>query len=381
MTAPDAPLVPHALRVTPNPAARTREAALRAAADEWVPPEEVARARRTVQGWDGYRREPPVSLTGLARLAGVGDIAYQDEGRRFGLGSFKGWGGGYATEALLRRVEARGGTTSSVTVTCATDGNHGRAVAWAAARGGAACVVYVADIVTERRVREIEALGARVIRSSGNHEVASAECLAAARGHGRHVITETENATEPQIATDILAGYGALWEEALDPSGESALPTHLFVQAGVGGLAATGAAITSRRYGAARPVLAVVEAASADCIRRSLESGRRTTVEGEFDTRLAGLAAGATSTFAWGLLRHGADVGIGIPDAAAEDAVRRLGDPVAGDPRIAAGPSGAAGLGAALAACADASLRRRLGIDAATRILVIGTEGATDPDR
>lgn len=378
MTGPAAVLRRHPLRVTANPDARSREAELVVAADAWVPAGDVARAIGSIHAWDGYRRQPPLRLDGLAARTGVGAIEYQDEGGRFGLGSFKGWGGGYATAALLERIRARGGDPAAATVTCATDGNHGRAVAWAARRGGAKCVVFLADIVTDHRARAIAELGAEIVRSAGHHEVASAECLAAAREHGWHVITETENATEPQISTDVLAGYGALWESTLDSSREEGRdpPTHLFVQAGVGGLAATAAAITSRRSGPSRPSLTVVEAESADCIRRSLEARRRVTVEGEFDTRLAGLAAGATSTFAWGLLRHGADFAIGIPDAAAEHAMRRLADPPPPDPLIRAGGSGAAGLGGALGVCADPSLRSRFAIEGTSRILVIGTEAA-----
>ena len=309
----------------------------------------------------------------------MAEIRYQNEGRRFGLESFKGWGAGYSTGSLLERARARGeGTDAPITVTCATDGNHGRAVAWAAREWGGRAVVFVADIVTDFRADLIAGLGAEVVRSAGNHEVASAECLAAAREHGWYVITETENATEPEIAADILAGYGALWTETLDRLDR--LPTHLFVQAGVGGLAATCAAVTRRRYGDGRPFLGVVEAQTADCIRLGIERGERVGIDGEFDTGLAGLAAGATSTYAWSLLSAGADAALAIRDPAAEDAVRLLADPPDGSPPIEAGASGAAGLGGALAVCADPALRERCGIDGSTRILAIGTEGPTDPD-
>jgi diaminopropionate ammonia-lyase len=364
--------------VTENPARRMREADLDAHAERWLPADAITRARRTIQTWSGYETRVPAHLKGLAASVGVREIRYQDEGTRFGLQSFKGWGGGYATAALLERAAARGeGVAEPVTVTCATDGNHGRAVAWAARRSGGRAVVYVADIVTDFRARLIAGYGAEIVRSDGNHEVASAECVVAARENGWYVITETENATEPQIATDTLAGYGALWLETLEPLGLP--PTHLFVQAGVGGLAAAWAAISRRRFGDARPILTVVEAATADCIRLGLERGARVSLEGEFETGLAGLAAGATSTFAWELLSAGADFAIAIRDAAAEETMRRLADPAPGDPVIEAGASGVAGLAGALAVCADGDLRRRFGITGDSRVLAIGTEGPTDP--
>ncbi len=361
------------LLVSENPLRRTREDALRDVADRLVPGAGVRRAGDVVGAWSDTGCAPR-SLSRLAREVGVAAIHYEDEGPRFPFGSFKGWGGGYATASLIGRR-----APETVTVTCATDGNHGRAVAWAARRGGAACVVYLADIVSPHAERRIADLGAEIVRSRGDHEVASAQCLAAARAHGRFVISETENATEPRIALDTLAGYGALWAETLAPFEETP-PTHLFVQAGVGGLAAVAAGWTARRFGVRRPTLAIVEAASADCIRRSLVAGRRVVVEGPFDTRLAGLAAGATSRYAWDLLRVGADFAIAIEDLAAEDAVRRLAEPRSGDPAISAGGSGAAGLAGALVACGDPEARTALGIDEASRIVVIGTEGVTDPE-
>jgi len=372
-------LEPYPLKVTENPVRRTREAELLEIADRWLPLDPIAEALRTVETWPGYVEQPAFDLRGLARAASVGAIRYQDEGTRFGLQSFKGWGGGYATAALLERASARGeGRDGPVTVTCATDGNHGRAVAWAAREGGGSSVVYLAEIVTDFRASVIADYGARIVRSAGNHEVASAESLAAAREHGWYVITETENATEPRIAADILAGYGALWSATL--SGLEDPPTHVFVQAGVGGLAATAAGLTARLFGDARPVLTVVEADTADCLRLGLEAGERVTLEGDFDTGMAGLAAGATSTFAWEFLSAGADFAVAIRDPAAEATMRRLADPAPGDPAIEAGASGVAGLAGALSVCADDALRDRFGIDETSRILVIGTEGPTDPE-
>lgn len=381
-------------RLTENPGRRRHEAQLSASAIRLLPPASLATASREITTWSAYAPLPPVSLPGLALRAGVASIRYQDEGSRFGVKSFKPWGGGYATAALVaRRASERSGhpvstadllqgayrdVTADVTVTCATDGNHGLAVAWAASEFGGRAVVYLAEIVSELRAARIAGLGAETVRSEGNHEVASAECRAAALAGGWYIITETENATEPQIARDTLAGYGALWMEALG-SCETAAPTHLFVQAGVGGLAATAAAVTAQRFGPDRPTLTVVESTAADCIRRGLEAGERVTIEGHFDTRLAGLAAGATSDYAWELLSVGADFALAIDDEVAWDAVRALADPRDGDPAIEAGGSGASGLGGGLAVCADPDLRRRTGIGPDARILVIGTEGPTDP--
>ncbi len=383
-------------RLTRNPRV-DRGPAYAEVAGELVPPQAVASARQEIRTWPGYGATPLHRLDGVARTANIGALWYKDEGRRFGLDSFKPLGGGYAVNRLLARQVRLGGAryevptaellsgthravTERVTVTCATDGNHGRAVAWAASRFGARSVVYLAEIVTPYRERRIADLGAEVVRSAGTHDLASWECREAAAREGWFVISETENATEPEIALDTLAGYGALWEECAAGLPAERPPTHVFVQAGVGGLAATAAAVLARRWGSPlRPKLVVVEAESADCIRRSLERGERVAVEGRFDTRLAGLAAGVVSEYAWRLLGTGADFGLAIPDTAAFHTMRLLADPPWGDRPIVGGESGVTGLAGALLACADPEARAALGLDARSRILTIGTEGATDP--
>lgn len=268
--------------------------------------------------------------------------------------------------------------TETVTFTCATDGNHGRAVAWAARTFGARAVVYLSRIVTEHVERAIAGLGAWTVRCAGHHDKAALGCEEAARRHGWLVIPETENASEPRIARDTMAGYGARFDELAEALGDEGPPSHLFGQAGVGGLAAACAAGASRHWPKRRPRLVVVEAECADGVRRSLEAEERQAVDGEMRTTMAGLAAGAVSGSAWRLLGRGADAGLAIPDAAAEEAVRLLADGRHGDRAIEAGPSGAAGLAAALAALSSRGAAR-LGLDATSRLAVIGTEGPTDP--
>lgn len=356
---------------TANPEARSREVALRQLASDWLPVDAVRDAAREVAAWPGYRPSSPVPLPALATAHGLGELHVQHEGGRFGLESFKGWGGGYGARRLLERHPG-------ATLACATDGNHGRAVAWAAVEFGGRAVVYMADVASERAEARIRELGADVVRVDGDHEVASTACLRDARENGWYVVTETENATEPRTALDTMAGYGALWVEALAPFGGDP-PTHLFVQAGVGGLAAVAAAYTARRFGRRRPVLVVVEAEGADCIGRGLAAGRRVAIEGPFATRLAGLAAGATSTCAWALLRAGADLAMTIADEAAYEAVRRLAGPRGDDGPLIVGSSGAAGLAGLLVACREPGLRKAARLGREARVLVIATESATDP--
>jgi diaminopropionate ammonia-lyase len=360
-------------------------------------PETITRARSEIAAWPDYSPTPLVQLTGLATELAVEQMLYKDEGRRFGLSSFKAMGGGYAVSQIVARhimqSEAVGDVTSAqllsgdhrdlasqVTVTCATDGNHGRAVAWAARQFGCRSVVYMASIVSPFREDAMVSLGAEVVRSRGNHETAAAECRAVAREKGWFVVSETENATEPAIAADTFAGYSMIMSEVATQLPGAKLPTHVFVQAGVGGLAATVALFCGLQWPANRPKLVVVESDQADCILRSIQRGQPVAVTGDLDTVMAGLAAGEVSNYAWSVLSVGADCCMAISDTAAITTMRLLADPPFGDRPVIGGESGVASLAAAIMATRNDAARRHLDITAESRILTIGTEGATDPD-
>lgn len=359
--------------------------------------QDVTTATRDIRGWPDYQPTRLVELEGIAQAAGLGGIWYKDEGSRFGVGSFKAMGGGYAVARIVARhvMEATGSThmpsaqllapdyrdvTSHVTVTCATDGNHGRAVSWAARRFGCRAVVYMASIVSPFREEAIASFGAMTIRSTGTHEDAARECREAARSEGWYVVSETENATEPQIALDTLAGYSSLMDEIDSQLPDGRPPTHLFIQAGVGGLAGTAAAFAGRRWQRDKPTVVVVEATNADCIFRSFAAGHRVAVDGALETIMAGLAAGEVSGYAWQLLERGAHYAMTIDDSAAIETMRLLAHAPLGDRPIASGESGVAGLAAALLASQDTSTRAKLSLDDTSRVVVIGTEGATDPE-
>jgi diaminopropionate ammonia-lyase len=265
-------------------------------------------------------------------------------------------------------------------VTCATAGNHGRSVAWGAEMFGCRCVVYVPTVTSKARVAAIAAHGAAVVRTSGNYDEAVRRCDDDARRQGHFVVSDTSYAGYMDVPRDVMQGYSVMVAEILEQLPHGERPSHVFVQGGVGGLAAAVCAHLWETWGEERPTTVVVEPDSADPLFRSAEAGRPTPVPGDYDTIMAGLAAGEVSLLAWEILEHGADCFMTIPDAAAETAMRLLADGAAGDPRIVAGESGAAGLAGALAAMQDAKARESLQLRSDSRLLVIGTEGATDPE-
>ena len=353
-------------------------------------------ARREIASWPDYAPTPLVGLPGLAAATRLGQVWYKDEGPRFGLGSFKALGGAYAVCCLLRReVAARTGTAevgtadllsgqyrdilSEITVCTATDGNHGRSVAWGARTFGCRCAIYIHATVSGGRKRAMEDFGAAVHRIEGNYDDSVRQAAADAEANGWFVVSDTSYEGYTEIPRDVMHGYMLMADEVLQQLPEGTAPTHVFVQGGVGGL---GAAVCARfwlQYGALRPRFFVVEPEAAACIFESARAGQLVTVIGALDTMMAGLAAGEVSLLAWEILRAGADGFMTVPDSAAEALMRLLARGVEGDPPLVAGESAVAGLAGALGAGSDAALaeRRELGPD--SRVLVFGTEGATDP--
>lgn len=345
-------------------------------------------AVREIRTWPAYAPTPLLSLPGIARAAGVARVWYKDEGPRFGLGSFKALGGAYG---VLRALEARGftvdgsaPTTASsaerrdVTVTTATDGNHGRSVAWGASLFGCRAIIYLPKAVSPGREAAIRTLGADIVRVDGNYDDAVARAQADADHYGYTVVSDTSYAGYTEIPRHVMQGYGVIAHE-LDEQLRGAEPTHAFLQGGVGAFAASIMGHYWDRLGTRRPRLVVVEPQEADCLFRSAVAGRPTTVTGEHRTIMAGLAAGEVSLLAWQILESGATAFMTVVDELAADAMRLMAEGRYGDQPVTAGESAVAGLAALLAIRDDHAFRTAIGLDADSQVLLIGTEGATDP--
>lgn len=342
------------------------------------------RARAEITSWPGYAPTP------LHRLAmpGVAGVWWKDESARFGLRSFKALGGAYAVQKLLAQELARRETapnanaaalesgqyahaTDQITVTCATDGNHGRSVAWGAKRFGCRCVIFVHENVSQGRRDAIAAFGAVVREVPGNYDDSVRAAQHAADENGWFVISDTSYPGYTEPPRDVMQGYRVMAEEAFAQM--DAPPTHVFCSAGVGGYAA--AVSVQLRKDAPGAKLIVVEPEEAACLFASAQAGALTPVTGALDTIMAGLACGEPSLLAWQELERGAWAFMTVPDSAVPPAMRTL--KAAG---VEAGESAVAGwiaLESLLATPADAA---RLGLGPDSRVLVFGTEGATDPE-
>jgi len=359
--------------------------ALRAVFDETL----CEKAHQEISRWPGYQPSPLRSLVPLAERLGLAEIGYQDESGRFGLGSFKALGGAYAVICRLSeelggvpleaiRAGAHKAAVASMTVATATDGNHGRSVAWGAQQAGCGCKIFIHRAVSAGRQRAMEAFGAEVIRIDGDYDASVRACAQAADALGWHVISDTSYGSYRDIPRQVMAGYSVIASEIL--ASMKPPPTHLFVQAGVGGLAASVAARLWMTLGAGRPRLVIVEADRAACVMASLRAGRPRPVEVRQETVMAGLSCGEVSLVAFELLSQAADSVLAIPDDAVPVAMRAMADGVVSGAPIEAGECAVPGVLALAASCRNRELRDALQLRSSSRVAVIGCEGATDPE-
>lgn len=314
---------------------------------------------------------------GLARALGLAELLVKDETARFGLNAFKAVGATFAIETLM----ARGGIHAGDTLVCASEGNHGRAVAHVARRAGCRARVYLSESVAPARVDAIRAEGADAILVRGDYGEAVRVMAREAAAAGWMVISDTSWPGYLEIPRLIALGYTRLMDEDW-ASDAHPPPDVVFVPGGVGGLLAGVACWGDWRFGARRPRVVCVEPIAAACLQASARSGRPTSVPGPFTTAMGGLRCGEMSPDVFPVIETLVDAFAGIEDDFAFEAMRRLGRPEHDDPAVQCGASGAAALGGLLAMLRDPGAgrsRSHLQLGSGSRVLVLATEGPTDP--
>ena len=357
--------------------------------------EGATEAERYLVHRDNHAETPLHALPALAAALGVGAIHIKDEGFRLGLGSFKALGGSYAVIRLVleqaarqrgRPVDIADLQTAEVrtvagrmTFACATDGNHGRSVAQGAQLVGATSVIFVHAGVSDARVAAIARFGAQMVRVAGTYDDSVTEAARVAAEKGWTVVSDTSWPGYERIPGLVMQGYTAMVREALRQLGDP--PTHVFVQAGVGGVAAAVAGHLAIVFGDQRPTFVVTDPARAACIYETAKAGHPVKIAHGEPTVMAMLECYDPSPLAWRVLSRAADAFMTVDDTEAIDVMNRLARPAGGDPPVVAGESGGAGLAGAIRAATDPDMRAKLGLTAASRIFVINTEGATDPER
>jgi diaminopropionate ammonia-lyase len=325
-------------------------------------------ALKEFEQWPGYAPTPLRDLPELADRFAIAALSYKDESGRFGLGSFKALGGAYAAGRALSRASIT--DPGRATLCCATDGNHGRSVAYAAQRLGCRCVVFMHEHAPKAKAEAIRALGAQVITTPGTYDDSVSLARQLAHSNGWIPVMDTSDDEFDETVVDVMNGYATTALEICDQCRKDP-PTHAFVQAGVGGLAAAVAATFAQVFGRGRPTLVVVEPETAACVLECAMNGSPVNVRGDLNTAMQMLSCGRASNLAWKILNRHGDAFLAIEDrfaeAARDELVRQ---------KIDAGVSGAAALAGLMAAINAPELRDALAIDRRSRVLVFGTEGA-----
>ncbi|MEC7121952.1 MAG: diaminopropionate ammonia-lyase, partial [Pseudomonadota bacterium] len=341
-----------------------------------------------------YAPTPRHDVAGPAGALGFARLFYKDESARFTLRSFKALGGAYAVirqaQAFLKTRLGETVATADIragryrdaladwTVCTATDGNHGRSVAWGAQMIGCRAVIYIHAEVSAGRQQAMEGFGAEVRRIAGNYDDSVRIAAETAAEADWVVVSDTSWPGYAAIPTDVMHGYMLMADEAIDQL-DGRVPSHVFLQGGVGGMAAAVAATFELRFGAKRPKIIVAEPSLAACLFATAKAGAPVTIEGDLATLMAGLAAGEVSPLAWTVLRSVADGFVYVPDGDVPPLMRRLAAPAGGDPAVEAGESALCGLAAALRIAGEAEAAAAFQLDAASEVLIFGSEGATDP--
>ncbi|RWF26486.1 MAG: diaminopropionate ammonia-lyase [Mesorhizobium sp.] len=352
-------------------------------------------AERFLAARDNHAETPLHALPALAGELGIGALHVKDEGQRLGLGSFKALGGAYAVmQLVLEEAGRRLGRTVDVaelhsadvkaiaadmTFACATDGNHGRSVAQGAGLVGARSVIFVHSGVSNERVAAIARFGAEIVRIAGDYDQSVREAARVAAERDWTVVSDTSWPGYERIPGLVMQGYTVIVREALKRLAQP--PTHIFLQAGVGGFAAAVAGHFAIVLGEDRPRAIVVEPARAACLYETAKAGHPIAIAHSKPTVMAMLECYEPSLVAWRVLSRIGDAFMTVDEADAVSVMSRLARPSGDDPAIVSGESGGAGLAGLIRAAGDKKLRAALGLDAGSRVLIVNSEGATDPGR
>jgi len=352
----------------------------------------------------GYKPTPLLSLPALSQKLGLGAIYVKDESSRFGIKAFKALGASYAIYMFLKTQwelkfdteftpqlfadKEKMNLLGKYTFCAASDGNHGKAVAWTARMLEQNAIIYMPGDTVEARIKNIENEGARVVVvKNGTYDDCVSQIAKDVKGKKDWVlISDTACEGYTLIPKYIMAGYSTVFKELEDTINPPDSPQidYVFLQTGAGGFCGAGMWYYNYRYGSNRPVLISVEPTEADCFLESIcyGNGNPLPTKRNQKTIMAGLNCGTPSLTSWPIIRDTADLFISIADCYAEIAIRRFYYPENGDPSIISCESGAGGMAGLMALFMDKNLeyaRQKLQFNKNSKILVINTEGDTDP--
>jgi diaminopropionate ammonia-lyase len=334
-----------------------------------LPEKYIEEATESISSWENYTPTPLIKLNKLNKELKLKNIYYKDEDKRFDLKSFKALGGAFAVYKIASEKK-------NITVSTATAGNHGRSVAWGAQRLGLKCKIFISEFVSESRADAMRNLDAEVIRVRGNYDNSLKECIKQSNENNWEIVQDVSWEGYKEVPRLIMAGYTIMIKEIIDEIDINSI-THVFLQAGVGGMAAAmiaGFAKLSKNI----PKFIIIEPENADCVFQSIKNNKPTRIDIKKETIMGGMSCGDVSSVAWEILKNSTNYCLTIPDKAISTAVALLAESRLSDEKIIGGECAVPGLIALIGSFNNKEYLDKLQLNSESNILLFGCEGLTD---
>ena len=328
----------------------------------------IDKAYNKISKWKGYSPTPLIKLNKLNKNLKLKNIFYKDESKRFHLKSFKALGGAYAVEDISKGKK-------NIVISSATAGNHGRSVAWGAQRLGLECRIFVSQYVSETRVKEIEKFGATVTRVKGDYESSLNECIRQTKKNKWHIVQDVSNKNYKYVPQLTMAGYSIMIKEISKQTNQYI--THVFLQAGVGGMAA-GSVAGIARYFKRIPKIIVVEPKEAACVLKSIEAKKMKKIKIKKESIMGGMSCNEMSLVPWNILNKSTNHCITIDDSKVSNTVAMLAKSKFSNKKITGGECATPGIISLIAACNNKKIKNLLELNEKSNVLVMGCEGNAD---
>ena len=330
--------------------------------------ENLVDALQVISNWENYIPTPLISLDELSNQLKLNNIFYKDESKRFNLKSFKALGGAYAVEKVTKG-------NKNITVSTATAGNHGRSVAWGAKKLGLECKIFISEFVSEIRSQEMKKLGADVIRVKGNYEKSLEECIKQSKTNKWEIVQDVAWKNYEYVPKLTISGYSVMIDEISRQTDQYI--THIFLQAGVGGMA-SGAIAGVAKYFKRIPKIIIVEPENADCVLKSIEKGSLQKVNIKKESIMGGMSCGEVSLVPWQILKNSVNFCTSVADKYVAKTVAMLKNKHFCNENIIGGECATPGLISLIASCESANIKEKLELNKSSNVLLIGCEGDAD---
>ena len=333
--------------------------------------DEIDDAYNVISKWEGYTPSPLESLNHLSSELKLKNIFYKDESKRFNLKSFKALGGAYAVQKISQNKK-------NIIVSTATAGNHGRSVAWGAKRLGLKCKIFISEFVSESRAEAMRGFGAEVFRVKGNYDNSLKECIKQSKNNRWEIVQDVAWEGYEIVPKLTMAGYSVMMKEISDQLNNNEI-THIFLQAGVGGMAAAMIAGCAR-YLNNIPNIIIVEPASADCVLRAVNENKIVKIDIKKESLMGGMSCGEVSLIPWKIINNNSNFCITVPDDKISDTVKLLANSSLSNKKLIGGECATPGIISLIASCNDIKLKEKLNLNNNSQVLLLGCEGDVDKE-